>query len=250
MQNKRIQMWSANSKTPMTITLDHWLEYKEFFVSLDGSIYINNLNEGIVEKRSRNGTKSAVIMKFDTICIALFVDINNYLYCSMFNKSQVVKQPLDGIANMSIIVAGTGIQGDASDMLDTPLGIFVDINLDLYVADTWNNRIQLFKAEQLNGITVAGDDSTPSIALNGPTAVFLDADGYLFIVDLLNARIIRSRSNGFFCIVGCSSVTGSASDQLNTPFSAAFDSYGNIYVIDIINNQIQKFNLLTNISGK
>ena len=243
-------MWSANSKTPMTITLDYWLIYDELFVSLDGSIYIGNINEGIVEKRSRNGTKSAVVMKFGGMCYALSVDINNYLYCSLSNRHQVVKQSLDGIANMSIIVAGTGINGKASDMLYYPRGIFVDINLDLYVADWGNNRIQLFKAGQLNGTTVAGIDSTPSIALNGPTAVFLDADRYLFLVDTLNHRVIGSRSNGFFCVVGCSHVAGSASDQLCWPYNAAFDSYGNIYVTDTLNNRIQKFNLLTNISGK
>ena len=248
--NGRIQMWNANSKTPMTIPLDYWLEYKGFFVSLDESIYIGHKDDGTIEKWSRNGTKSAVVMKFDDSCFALFVDINNYLYCSMINKDQVVKQPLDGITNMSIRVAGTGILGDASDMLTFPRGIFVDINLDLYVADYGNNRIQLFKAGQLNGTTVAGVDSTPSIALYNPTAVFLDADGYSFIVDTFNYRIIGSRSNGFFCVVGCSHVIGSASDQLDMPNSAAFDSYGNIYVTDTFNDRIQKFNLLTNISGK
>ena len=249
--NGRIQMWNANSKTPMTIDLDDRFIYKGLFVSLDGNIYIGDLGDGTVKKLSRNGTKSTVVLKFDDYCSALFVDINNYLYCSIINKHQVVKQLLDGIANMSIIVAGTGINGKASDMLYYPRGIFVDINLDLYVADWGNNRIQLFKAGQLNGTTVAGVDTTPSIVLDGPAAVFLDADRYLFLVDMFHHRIIGSRSNGFFCVTGCSSVDGgSASDQLSTPFSAAFDSYGNIYVTDTVNNRIQKFNLLTNISGK
>ena len=39
------------------------------------------------------------------------------------------------------------------------MGIFVDINLDLYVADYYNHRIQLFRLGELNGITVAGNTS-------------------------------------------------------------------------------------------
>ena len=42
-------------------------------------------------------------------------------------------------------VAGTGVEGSSLDMLSYPWGIYVDINLDLYVADSVNCRIQLFQ---------------------------------------------------------------------------------------------------------
>ena len=37
-----------------------------------------------------------------------------------------------------------------------PRGIFVDTNLDLYVADRYNHRVQLFRSGQLDAVTVAG----------------------------------------------------------------------------------------------
>jgi hypothetical protein len=189
-------------------------------------------------------------MNVNGACVGLFVDINDTLYCSMFNYHQVIKKWLNGNTTTSTIAAGTGVASSASDALDNPQGIFVNINFDLYVADYLNSRIQLFQSGQLNGITVAGNGSTNlTISLNGPTGIVLDADNYLFIVDQSNNRIVGSGPNGFQCLVGCSG-QGSASNQLSGPATLSFDSSGNMYVTDAGNNRIQKFVLLTNGCGK
>jgi sugar lactone lactonase YvrE len=110
------------------------------------------------------------------------------------------------------------------------------------VADRDNNRIQLFQLGQLNGITVAGSGSSPAtITLNGPIGIVLDAAKYLFIVDHFNDRIVGSGPTGFRCVVGCSGLKGSASNQLVGPWSLSFDSYGNMFVTDQSNHRIQKF---------
>ena len=156
---------------------------------------------------------------------------------------------LNNSINTSIIVAGNGTGGSASNMLYQPQGIFVDSNLTLYVADSHNNRIQLFRAGQLNGNTIVVTGSSGFIPLNNPTDVLLDADGYLFIVDQYNNRIIGSGSNGFRCLVGCFG-NGSGPNQLFAPSTLSFDSYGNMFVTDSKNNRIQKFLLATNSCGK
>ena len=121
-----------------------------------------------------------------------------------------------------------------ANQLYNPHGIFVDINLDLYVADCNNNRIQLFRLGELNGITVAGSTTlNTTITLNnGPRGIVLDADNYLFIADGGNNRIVGSGPNGFRCLVGCFNSSGSASNQLNNPHTLSFDSYGNMFVTD------------------
>jgi DNA-binding beta-propeller fold protein YncE len=167
--------------------------------------------------------------------------------------SRIIIKLLNDDKNTSITVAGTGTGGFAPNMLLNPQGIFVDTNFDLYVADYYNDRIQLFRLGEQNGITIAGDRSkTIIITLRRPTGIILDADKYLFIVDSNNHRIIGSDSNGFRCLVGCSASSGLASNQLNNPFTLRFDSYGNIFVTDSLNNRIQKFVLLidsTNLSN-
>ncbi|CAF4414903.1 unnamed protein product, partial [Adineta steineri] len=128
-----------------------------------------------------------------------------------------------------------------------PRGIFVDTNLNLYVADCGNDRVQLFLSGQVTATTVAGSTATGTISLDCPSDVALDGGGYLFIVDSNNNRIIGSGPNGFRCIIACTSTTGSASNQLSSPSTFSFDSYGNIYVTDQGNSRVQKF-LITSTS--
>jgi len=169
------------------------------------------------------------------------------LYCSTHNADRVDKKWSNGTTTT---VAGANAHGSATDLLRSPYGIFVDINLDLYVADSGNNRIQLFRLNQRNGITVAGKGSARlTIELKFPTGVVLDGDQHLFIADHSNHRIIGSDENGFRCIFGCSGEEGSTNNKLYFPQAMSFNSYGNIYVTDTSNHRIQKIEK-TNICGK
>ena len=123
-------------------------------------------------------------------------------------------------------------------------------NLNLYVPDCWNNRIQLFPSGQPNGTTVPINGSSGVFLLNTPTDVTLDMNGYLFIVDYLTHRILGSGSAGFRCVAGCTDTGGSAANQLSSPHSLSFDSFGNLFVIDVENVRLQKFLLAANACGE
>jgi hypothetical protein len=248
--SNRVQVWRDGS-TNMTSTVYNTLPSpNSVFVNIDGDIYVSSIETAAVEKWTVNATNSVVVMNTSSYCSGLFVDTADYLYCSLDTEHRVVKQLLGVGTNMSSTIAGNGSSGSADNMLAGPLGIFVDINFDLYVADCENDRVQLFKPGELNAITVAGKGATSSINLKCPTDIFFDADHNLFIVDSWNSRIIGSTPNGFYCLAGCLSVQGSASNKLHYPSTAAFDSYGNIFVADRFNNRIQKFILMTNTIGK
>lgn len=178
-------------------------------------------------------------------CYGLFVDLNNYLYCSLKNSHQVVKVLLDNGTTIPTVAAGTGVPGSASNMLNSQQGIYVDNNLNLYIADCGNNRIQLYRSGQTNGITVAENGALGALSLDCPTGIVLDNDGYLFIVDSNNHRIIGSSSNGYRCVVGCSG-SGTTSSQLSFPQTMAFDSAGNIYVTDRNNGRVQIYSVQDN----
>ncbi len=157
-----------------------------------------------------------------------------------------LKKSLNDTTNSEEIVASNGSNGSLSNMLDHPWGIFVDTNSDLYVADQWNHRIQLFKSGELNATTIVGNGAPGTISLSGPSDIVLDADKYLFIVDGWHHRIVGSDPNGFRCLVGCSGSTGLASNELLLPLALSFDSYGNMFVNDAYHNRIQKFVLSMN----
>ena len=242
----QILIWMNNSSVP-DIVLYTQLSSSSYsiFVTTDGDIYVDDSNsiKKIVKTNSYTNN-SILIANVSSIIYGLFIDINNTLYCSMYNQNQVVKKWLNDNSSAMITVAGNGSAGSASNSLTNPFGIFVDINFDLYIADRGNNRIQLFQLGQLTGITVVGSTSTtPTISLFVPMYVILDRNKYLFVSDSSNNRIIGSDENGFRCVVGCSNSPGSASNQLNFPRSIAFDSFGNLFVADRVNNRIQKFTL-------
>ncbi|CAM4924059.1 unnamed protein product [Rotaria socialis] len=244
--NYRIQIWHNGSHNSSRELSDNLNLPNSLFVTIDDYIYIDNGNDGRVDKWPLNLVQNISVMYVNRGCIDLFIDINNTLYCAIANGSLIVKMSLQDNTNTMITAAGTGCAGSLPNMLDRPCGIFVDSNFNLYVADTGNNRIQQFSRGELNGITVCGNGAPDTIELKTPTSIVLDADGYLFIVDSDNNRIIGSGPTGFRCLFGCSGSPGIASDQLSRPRSLAFDSYGNMFVTDINNDRIQMFLLATN----
>ena len=244
--NHRIQIWFENSSIPEKTIFDDLLIPYSIFVDINSDIYVSyNFDPvGRVEKRSYDTNDSAVMMNTSDICDDLFVDVNNVLYCSIYNDHKVVTQSMDTSSDVVTVVAGTGCGGSTSNQLLHPRGIYVDTNLDLYVADSGNNRIQRFRPNRLDAETIEIKGRMGTIQLNEPSAVVLDADRRLFIVDLKNNRIIGSGpDNSFRCIIGCYG-NGSASNQLSGPINMAFDRHGNIFVVDKNNHRIQKFPLL------
>ena len=226
----------------------------DVFVTADGYLYVSSAVDHPTRlKLSPNSSNNETLMMDFEACYNIFIDVNDFFYCSMKDYYRIVSQPLDNSSKPLSIVAGNGTGGADSTLLNQPRGIFVDDRLNLYVADKNNNRIQRFAYGQLNATTVAGRGASGiagNISLNQPTDIILDADDNLFIVDSKNHRIVRLAPNEFQCLAGCSRSSGSASDQLNKPKSLSFDSYGNIFVTDRVNERIQKFLLATNSCGK
>ena len=171
----------------------------------------------------------------------MFIDLNDNLYCSLFNQHRVTLVSCNKYNTTPITVAGTGVDGSSSSQLKLPWGIFVDTNFDLYVADTGNHRIQRFRPGQLNGTTVAGLGTPSNLTLNNPTDVILDGNGYMYIADNDHHRVVRVGPADYRCIAGCNGGPGSNSSQLYKSYSLRFDTIGNMYVADEFNHRIQKF---------
>ncbi|CAF1084974.1 unnamed protein product [Adineta steineri] len=251
-ENNTIVIWHEENLNPTMIIHGNFTQPRSLFVTSNGDIYIDDGDYNrLVQKWSAATGTFVTVMNVNSSCDGLFIDINDTLYCSMSFNDQVVKRSLhDSEMNSNRVAAGTGIRGSALDQFADPAGIFVDVNLDLYVADCLNNRVQLFQSGESNGITVAGYKSqTPTIELYYPTGIILDAEKYLFIVDRNNHRIVGSSLDGFQCLVGCYE-GGSQSNQLNIPVSLSFDHSGNIFVTDRVNNRIQKFQYLEELCRK
>ncbi|CAF4243790.1 unnamed protein product, partial [Adineta steineri] len=205
-EENTIVVWHEESGNLTKIIYGNFTHSSSLFVTSNGDIYIDDgIEHGQVQKWIVETNTFATVMNVRSQCDGLFIDIDNTLYCSMSLFAEVVKRSLnDPVMTPNHVAAGTGREGSASNELNYPSGIFVDVNLDLYVADCGNDRVQLFQPEESNGFTAAGRTSlTPTITLRCPAGIVLDTEKYLFIADIGNDRIVGSDLNDFRCLVGC-----------------------------------------------
>ena len=250
-QNGSIQIWAEGNTSPTTTIVTNYTRSKALFVSVTGDIYVDaGLSNNRVDVWQANSGSYVSTIPISDRCHSLFIDTNQSLYCSMQYSHKVIKRSLNSSDTQVTTVAGTGCSGFQSHLLNYQRGIFVSVSFDLYVADSNNHRVQLFRPGQLNGTTVAGREALGTVQLLNPMAVMLDGDGYLFILDCYHYMIIGSGPYGFRCVVGCTSGVGTASNQLSTSRSMAFDSHGNILITDTENNRVQKFFLASNTCSK
>jgi hypothetical protein len=251
-QNSRIQVWLQGSVNPDNTISGGMSSPMSLYSVLSGDIYVDNgVTYNQVDKWPVNATSFVDIMTINSECYSIFVDLTNTLYCAMCFYHQIGKKWLNDNGTTLTVAAGVaGTAGSTTNMLYWPAGLFVDVNLNLYVGDCGNNRIQMFPLGQMNASTIAGATAPGTITLYCPNAITFDANGYLFISDTWNNRIIGSGPYGFRCLFGCMSVAGSAASQLYYPRTFSFDSYGNLFVADQLNSRIQKFILASNSCSK
>ncbi|CAF1601602.1 unnamed protein product, partial [Adineta ricciae] len=242
--SSRILIWHDHTTNPSRELSATLFEYTGLFVTLNGDIYFQNGTQtGRIDKFSSNSNTSQFVTMFSGNCYGLFVDIRNTLYCSLYKEHRVVAVSLSDNNRSAVTIAGTGSAGSQLHELQYPWGIYVDINFNLYVTDEVNDRIQLFRRGERNGTIVAGKNIPNGLTLNKPTDVVLDGNGFLYIADNKNNRIIRVGDGNFECIAGCTKTPGSASNQLNFAYALRLDSVGNLYVADEANYRIQEFSV-------
>ncbi|MGH9910587.1 MAG: 6-bladed beta-propeller, partial [Nitrososphaerales archaeon] len=110
----------------------------------------------------------------------------------------------------------------------------------VYVADTFNSRIQKFNSSG-NFLTKLGSFGSGNGQFIAPHGVALDSSGNLYVADTNNNRIQKFGSSGNFITTW--GTTGSGDGQFSSPRGIAVDSSDNLYVTDTGNNRIEKFTL-------
>lgn len=174
-------------------------------------------------------------------------------------------------AGLISTLAGNGRSGFEGDngpagqaSLNSPTGIAVDKQGNLFIADTYNHAIRqvgqdgriltvLGKPPQ-SGSTIEITDPLETL-LNQPTGVLLDSDGNLLVADKLNHRILQLKTNATVIRIIGTGTAGSGGDgsaaaeaQLNGPVSMLY--YGNkeLLIADSLNHSIRRVDNLGVIS--
>ena len=163
-ENGTVQMWLEGSTSPIVAIVTNYTQSNALFVSTTKDIYIGTGTQCCkVDVWRAYANSSFSTLSIVTHCFGLFMDTNDSLYCSMRDSHQVIKRSINSNDYQLTSVAGTGCAGYLPNMLQNPHGIFITVNFDLYVADTNNERIQLFRAGQLNGTTMAGIETSQTL---------------------------------------------------------------------------------------
>ncbi|UJR16214.1 hypothetical protein I4U23_003124 [Adineta vaga] len=170
-----VQVWFNDSSVPTTLTVRNNTYPVSLSATDDSTIYVDNNNYGVATWTFNQSTNISTLYTGGK-CYDLFIDKNDSLYCSLRGYHQVIKRSLNSSDNQVTIVAGGSCSGFMGNLLNSPSGIFVDINYNLYVADYGNHRIQLFQSGNSNATTIAGAGAPGTIILNYPTDVIVDAD--------------------------------------------------------------------------
>ena len=165
-------------------------------------------------------------------------------------------------AGVITTIAGMGTQGFSGDgsaataaELDSPAGIAVATNGNLYIADTHNQRL---RAIDSTGViqTIAGTgtpgysgDGNPATAaqLSLPRGIVIDGAGNILFADANNQRIRSINPQGIIHTIAGSGVQGFAPDNtpattavLNTPRSVAISSFGSPVFSDTPNQLVRE----------
>lgn len=129
---------------------------------------------------------------------------------------------------------GPGAYGINYWQFTTPKQIWYDKKYDnLVIADTGNNRIQVFTK---NGGWVM---NFGYYHLTLPVGVCTTSDGYTYVADTGANRIVKFNPMGVFA--GSWGTEGMGDGEFRQPFFIASDSKDNIYVVDRANSRVQKF---------
>jgi sugar lactone lactonase YvrE len=131
-----------------------------------------------------------------------------------------------------------GSANGSPGQFDYPIGVAVDTNGNVYVADTGNAAIRK--------VTPVGVVTTVSKDFSGPTGVAVGPDGNVYVVDYFSDTIRKMTPAGAVTLVAGLSGTPGTNDgtgvdaRFDNPWGLAVDSAGNLYVGDRDNDTIRK----------
>lgn len=183
---------------------------------------------------------------------SLAVDAAGNLYICDF-AAAVVREVSNGVITT---IAGDGVQGYRGDQgpateaqLDGPSGIAVDAAGDVFIADTYNNRIRKVSKGIITTVVgngtagYSGDKGQAAVAeLAMPSSIAIDSDGNLFIGDMGNNVVREVSTKGVITTIAGNGTQGDSgnngpatSAELGLISSLIVDSSGDLFIADVMN---------------
>jgi uncharacterized repeat protein (TIGR01451 family) len=175
------------------------------------------------------------------------------------NLNGVYHVDVNGILTLTAGKGPAGFSGDGGPataaQLNSPTGLALDSNGNLFIADKFNQRIRKVAPTGIittvagNGLFgFSGDGALATSArLGSPTDVAVDASGNLLIADNSNNRVRKVAVTGLISTIAGTGAAGFSGDggaaiiaQLRFPSSIDLDASGDLFIEDSGNFRIRK----------
>ncbi|CAM2706930.1 unnamed protein product [Rotaria socialis] len=211
MYNSRIQYWPSGASTGVTVigngscgNLTNQLCYPYNVIrdSITGNIYVaDTVNQRVV--RYLPGASSGTVvaggngqgsnnyqLNYPT---GLYYDNStNSLVIANAGGNNIIRWVI-GASNWTLLAGSpNGTIGSTSTLLYYPVCVTFDLYGNMYVADTYNHRIQFFASGSQTGTTIAGVvgvQGSNSTLLKFPYTLILDSNLNIYVADSANQRI-------------------------------------------------------------
>lgn len=183
------------------------------------------------------------------------LDAQGNLYVTDANTHVIRKITANGVVST---FAGSGAPGAVDSVgtaasFNSPRGIAVDSKGNVYVADTYNNKIRKITKDGVV-TTLAGSGNVgrtngtgPAANFFFPTGVAVDTIGNVYVADKNNKRLCKITPSGVVTTLAVNEPTGIGDGvggvvaPFSQPTGVAVDTTGNVIVADYGNNQIYKY---------
>jgi len=188
---------------------------------------------------------------------AIAAGLNNDFYLADSRNNRIIHISADGTllhewGTFAAIDYFAGPVSEADALKQAPIGTFsepwgVAVGPDgsVYVADTWNHRIQKFTGDG-KPLKIWGQYGQPipelpesSSSFWGPRGIAVDSLGHVLVADTGNKRIVIFDSNGNY--ISEFGTGGFDPGQFDEPVGIAIGPDGTVYVTDTWNQRVQSF---------
>jgi sugar lactone lactonase YvrE len=233
--------------------------------TLTATASIGTAGSGIISTYAGDGTKGysgdggASTSAELAYPVGAAMDKAGNLYIADLTNNRIRKVTPAGVISTYAGDGTAGFSGDGGPAtnakLNGPLGIGLDNAGNLYIGDSYNQRVRRVTPEGVIS-TFAGTGTqgyngdgiaATSAELYYPAAIIADSNGNIFISDYFNNRIREVNTLGIISTVAGDGTNGFSGDggpatsaELYYPNGVALDSAGNLFIADYYNNRVRK----------